>query len=115
MCSSLRNNNPHPSLLTEDGDYPPEPNIMELKSLNKNYCLADLLEAEGIKDATVNFMQTPNTKSVIAIADNVDLCFCQKSIWDKAKEMSQEQRRNLRILEGEKGWVAIEPQSRGDF
>lgn len=88
---------------------------MELRALNKNYCLADLLEAEGIKDAKVEFSKTKNTGSVIAVAGNIDLCFCQKTLWDKAKDMSQEQRRNLRVLEGEKGWVAIEPQSRGEL
>lgn len=88
---------------------------MELKALNKNYCLADLLEAEGIKNAEVKFIQTKNTKSVIAVADNIDLCFCQRNLYDKASSLSQKDRRNLSILEGEKGWVAIEPQSRGEL
>lgn len=88
---------------------------MELRALNKNYCLADLLEAEGIRDAKVEFYRTSKTNSIIAVAGRVNLCFCQKTIWDKAKDMSQEQRRNLTVLAGEKGWVAIEPQSRGEL
>lgn len=88
---------------------------MELKALNKNYCLADMLEAEGISDAEIKFIKTKTKGSVIAVAGNIDLCFCQKSIYDDATTLTQKDRRNLKLLEGENHWVAIKPQSRGEL